>query len=99
MRYQIDFNGSATAELTQLLHSVEARLSWQGIRGQGPADSNASRPGVVSANPDGVQDQSSGHRNHEHCLVIIIVVAIVGVAVGYYFGRRKRELSVKTGHG
>ncbi len=99
MRYQIDFNGSATAELTQLLHSVEARLGWQGIRGQGPADSNASRPGVVSANPDGGKDQSSGNRIHDHCLFIIIVVAILGVAVGYYFGRRKRELSVKTGHG
>jgi hypothetical protein len=99
--YKIGFDGVVTAELDNLLQSIEQRVNGFGIRAQ-TSDTGASVVASGSTTPycpPGQTCSDSVKTGHD---LLVIVIAIVGGAVaGYIAGKlaaRRVIESVKTGH-
>jgi hypothetical protein len=94
MGYQINFDGSASAELTQLLHSVQRQLNGHGIHAQGPTDaaSTVQAPSAVE-NCKLTKTCPDAHGGHVVYIVIITIVAlVVGIVIGYLIGKRSASV-------
>jgi hypothetical protein len=101
MSYKIGFDGVVTAELDELLKSLEHRLNGLGMHVQtsdmgASTVASGSTPPPCSAGQPCTDSVKGGH------LVVVVVIAIVaGAAAGHVAGKRaaKRVIeSVKGGH-
>jgi len=101
--YKIGFDGVVvTAELDNLLQSIEQRVNGFGIRAQ-TSDTGAS---VVASGSTTTPYCPPGHTCSDsvktgHDLVVIIIAIVGGAAAGYIAGKlaaRRVIESVKTGH-
>jgi hypothetical protein len=99
--YKIGFDGVVTAELDNLLQSVEQRVNGFGIRAQ-TSDTGASMVASGSTTPYCPPGQTcSDSVKGGHDLLVIVIAIVGGAAAGYVAGKlgAKRVLeSVKGGH-
>jgi hypothetical protein len=94
MSYQIVFDGTASAELTHLLHAVQRQLNGHGIQMLGQMDAKAETVSAASAvQPCTKEPCPTTIVGHDPYLVVAGVV--VGLAVGYALGKRSASANKK----
>jgi hypothetical protein len=98
MGYQINFDGAVTAELGQLLHVVQRQLSGHGIHAQTSTDTTASTVQAASAveNCHLTKTCPDTHGGHGIDVIIVIAALVIGIGIGYYFGKRSASSTLKA---
>jgi len=93
MRYQIGFDGSASAELTQLLHAVERQINGlgTGILAQMDAQAQPASSASTAQPCDPSSANCSGDSSGGHDAIIVVVTAVVAGAVGYVAGKKSAD--------
>jgi hypothetical protein len=95
MKYQIGFDGSASAELTQLLQAVERQINGlaTGILAQMDAQAQpaSSASTAQPCDPSSANCSSGSSGSGGHDAVIIVVTAVVAGAVGYVAGKKSAD--------
>jgi hypothetical protein len=97
MGYQISFEGAATAEVAQLLHAVQSQLKGHGIHAQTPTDTASTVQAASTVeNCDLTKTCPDTHVGHGPEVVIAIVALVIGIFIGYYFGKRSVSPTLKS---
>jgi len=87
MKYTIGFDGSASAELSQLLHAVERQINGLGTGILASMDAQAQGTASTAQPCDPSSANCSGGSSGGHDAVIVVVTAVVAGTIGYVAGR------------
>jgi len=97
MKYQIGFDGAASAELTQLLHAVERQINGLGTGILASMDAQAQGSSASTAQPcDPSSANCSGGVGGDSGIGTVVVVAavagaIAGAVTGYVAGKKSAD--------